>query len=211
MSKAYECTDIHENVLGENLDRETLAHKHMESLESILDIKITIGGHPLVTAQRKNQRYVTRDLGIGERFKYTYWKDEDLVERMAENETVTTPFLNEEDYRVLLRKAKGCINAHKGHIILIQTKMLECIKKTEVHDMETIAEIQPNTLETLKATEAKKGQLSPKTKDNEAITILFKPGMEGNIYDMEGAIRNWAAHNNITGIRWKGTNKERPK
>ena len=88
--------------------------------------------------------------------------------------------------------------------------MLECIKKTEVHDMETIAEIQPNTLETLKATEAKKGQLSPKTKDNEAITILFKPGMEGNIYDMEGAIRNWAAHNNITGIRWKNTNKERP-
>lgn len=71
MSKAYECTDIHENVLGENLDRETLAHKHMESLESILDIKTTIGGHPLVTAQRKNQRYVTRDLGIGERFKYT--------------------------------------------------------------------------------------------------------------------------------------------
>ena len=31
---------------------------------------------------------------------------------------------------------------------------------------------------------SKKGQLSPKIKDNEAITILFKPGMEGNIYDM---------------------------
>ena len=121
---------------------------------------------------------------------------------MAENETVTTPFMSEEDYRVLLRKTKGCINAHKGHIIPVQTKMFKYIRKAEVHDMETIAEIQPNTLETLKAKEAKKGQLSPKIKGNEAITIVFKPGMEGNIYDMEGAIRNWAAHNNITGIRW---------
>ena len=100
-----------------------------------------------------------------------YWRDEDLVERMAENETVTTPFLSDQDYRVPLRKAKGCINAHKGHIILIQTKILGCIKKAEVHDMETIAEIQPKTLETLKAKEAKKGQLSPEIKDNEAITI----------------------------------------
>ena len=114
-------------------------------------------GHPLVTAQRKDQRYVTRDIGIGERFKYTYWGCEDLEERMAENETVTTPFMSEEDYRVLLRKTKGCINAHKGHIILIQTKMLEYIRKAELHDMETIAEIQRNTLETLKAKEAKKG------------------------------------------------------
>ena len=34
--------------------------------------------------------------------------------------------------------------------------------------------------------------------------------MEGNIYDTEGAVWKWAAHNNITGVRWKGTNKEKP-
>ena len=46
--------------------------------------------------------------------------------------------------------------------------------------METIAEIQPNTLETLKVKEAiEKGQLGPKTKHNEAITILLKSGING--------------------------------
>ena len=74
--------------------------------------------------------------------------------------------------------------------------------------METIAEIQPNTLETLKVREAKKGQLNPKAKHNEAITILFKPGMEGSIHNMEGAVKKWARHNGITGIKWKGTNGE---
>ena len=71
MGKAYECEDVHKNILGESLDRETLAHEHVESLESILGIHTMIGGHPLVTAQRNNHKYVTRDQGIEERFRYT--------------------------------------------------------------------------------------------------------------------------------------------
>ena len=128
---------------------------------------------------------------------------------MSEAATITTPLLGEEDYRMLLKTVKGRTDEHKGHIMLIQTKMLTHISGTEAHDMEIIAEIQPNTLETLKTREAKKGNLSPKTKHNEAITVLFKPGMEGNTYDTEGTIRRWAAYNNIKGIKWKGTNKEK--
>ena len=208
MSKAYQGEDTHKDILGESLDRETLAYKHMESLERVLGIKATIGGHPLVTAQRNNQRYITRDKGIEARFKYMHWKEEEWAERMSEEQTITTPFLREEDYRMLLGQVKRRMDAHRGHIILIQTRMLEHVGETETQDMETIAEIQPNTLETLKAREAKEGQLSPKAKHNEAITILFKPGMEGNIYGIEGAIRRWAGHHGITGVRWKGTNGE---
>ena len=51
MSKAFECEDTHKDILGESLDRETLAYKHVESLERVLGIKTTIGGHLLVTTQ----------------------------------------------------------------------------------------------------------------------------------------------------------------
>jgi len=74
MSKAYECEDTHKDILGESLDRETLAHKHVESLEKVLGVQTTIGGHPLVTAQRNNQKYITMDKGIEARFKYTHCK-----------------------------------------------------------------------------------------------------------------------------------------
>ena len=95
MSKAYECEDTHKDILGESLDRETLAHKQVGSLEKVLGIKTTIGGHPLVTAQRKNQKYITRDKGVEARFEYTHWKEEEWAERMSEEETLTTPFLRE--------------------------------------------------------------------------------------------------------------------
>ena len=51
MSKAFECEDTHKDILGESLDRETLAYKHVELLERVLGIKTTIGGHLLVTTQ----------------------------------------------------------------------------------------------------------------------------------------------------------------
>ena len=109
---------------------------------------------------------------------------------------------------MLLRQVKGRMDAHRGRVILIQTQLLKHIGEIETQGMGTIAEIQPSTLETLKVREAKEGQLSPKTKHNEAITILFKPGIEGNVYGIEGAIRKWVGHNGITGVRWKGTNGE---
>ena len=59
MGKAYECEDVHKNIFGESLDREMLAHKHVESLESMLGIHTTIGGHLLVTAQRNNHKHAT--------------------------------------------------------------------------------------------------------------------------------------------------------
>ena len=37
MSKAYECADIHKNILGENLDRETLACWASSLKKKILD------------------------------------------------------------------------------------------------------------------------------------------------------------------------------
>ena len=100
---------------------------------------------------------------------------------------------------MLLRQVKGRMDAHRGRVILIQTQLLKHIGEIETQGMGTIAEIQPNTLETLKVREAKEGQLSPKTKHNEAITILFKPGIEGNIYGIEGAIRKWV-HSKLKSI-----------
>ena len=67
---AYGYKDKHKNVQGGILVRETLAYKQMESLEQILNINTTIGGHPLVTAQNEYWKYITRDSQIGERYKY---------------------------------------------------------------------------------------------------------------------------------------------
>ena len=209
MGVAYDCEDTHRNTTGESLVRETLAYRHMKSLEGMLNVHTTIGGHPLVTAQREKHEYVTRDQRIGERFKYVYWKEADIAEKLSKAATITTAFLDEEDQRMMLRAIRGRMDSHEGHVVVIQTKMLTHITETENHDMEIIAEIQSNTLETLRMMEVKEGNLSPSTKHNEAITILYKPGMEGNIYDTEGTLKRWAAYNKITGIKWKGTNKEK--
>ena len=89
--------------------------------------------------------------------------------------------------------------------------MLTQITETERHNIEVMGEIQPNTLATLKLRRAKGGNLSHKTKDNEAITILYKPGTEGNIYEVEQLLKQWAEHNDIEGIKWKGVCKKNEK
>ena len=84
----------------------------------------------------------------------------------------------------MLRAIRGRVDSHEGHVVLIQAKILTHITETENHDMETIVEIQPNMLETLRMTEVKEGicNLSLSTKHNifnEAMTILYKPGSNG--------------------------------
>ena len=74
---------------------------------------------------------LARDQGIEDRFKYTYWEEADLAGKMSETATTTTPFLGEEDHRMLLGTVKGRIDVHKGHLILIQTKMFTHISETE--------------------------------------------------------------------------------
>ena len=96
---AYICTNEHKNIQGKSLNRETLAYKHMESLEQILNIRTTIGGHPLVTAQNVGHGYITRDPQIGERFTYTYSGTKDIIENLRNQEMIITPFLDEEEQK----------------------------------------------------------------------------------------------------------------
>ena len=60
------------------------------------------------------------------------------------------------------------------------------------HDMTEIAIIKENTIPMLRMEQALKGVISPKEKDNEELTMLFKNGMKGTKQEATENIAKWA-------------------
>ena len=80
------------------------------------------------------------------------------------------------------------------------------------HDMTEIAIIKENTIPMLRMEQALKGRISPKEKDNEELTILFKNGINGTKQEATENIAKWARRLKIEKkVKWIGKPKEEKK
>jgi hypothetical protein len=80
------------------------------------------------------------------------------------------------------------------------------------HDMTEIALIKENTIPMLRIEQALKGRISPKEKDNEELTMLFKNGMEGTKQEATENIAKRARRLKIEKeMKWIGKPKEKKR
>ena len=217
----------------------TLPHREMSILEDETHTRITIGGHPLLTTQRKNRNYVTTEKGIYQDYEYDGWTlqtgsaNATARENLREEATISTPMLTKEEYKELFKIIKEETSNHQGHYVIIPTETLREIedenrhdiilkrgqvkegggKKIKVvnegeqtsHDMTEIAIIKENTIPMLRMEQAQKGRISPKERDNEELTILFKNGIDGTKQEATENIARWARRLKIKKkVKWVG-------
>jgi hypothetical protein len=141
--------------------------------------------------------------------------------------------LTKEEYKELFKIIKEETSNHQGHYIIIPTETLREIedenrhdiilkkgkiekgggKKIKVanegeqtsHDMTETAIIKENTIPMLRMEQAQKGRISPKDRDNEELTILFKNGINGTKQEATENIARWAKGLKIKKeVKWVG-------
>ena len=100
----------------------------MSILEDETRTKMTIGGHPLLTTQRKNRTYVTTEKKIYQDYNYEGWtlrtgnENKMARESLREKGTISTLMLTKEEYRELFKLIKEETSNHQGHYVIITTE-----------------------------------------------------------------------------------------